>query len=248
MIDKKQSSQLNSVNLKQIDTSVVNWFKEKFPLVINSKKVDVVYATSERWARATKDKGFRDEKGTIILPLISIRRTTPDHMKERYAPESDETNITLIKRISTSPISENDRQSGEIGNRVQDELYVKTSDVPIYEILQYPFPSFSNLDYEIIIWTSYMTHQNIEQENILQEFRGGRQWFEIDNYKFFGEMKSITDESNLADFSDKEKIIKYNFKLVLQGYFVNKKELKLYRTSGNMKINIHETIVDKFPA
>ena len=58
MIDKKQSSQLNSVNLKQIDTSVVNWFKEKFPLVINSKKVDVVYATSERWARATKDKGF----------------------------------------------------------------------------------------------------------------------------------------------------------------------------------------------
>ncbi len=248
MIDKKLNSQLNNINLKQLDTAIVNWFKNDHALIINSKKVDVVYATSERWARAQRDKGFRDEKGTLILPLISIRRTTPDHMKERYAPDSDETNITLTRRISTSPISNNDRQPGEIGNRTQDELYVKTSDAPIYEVLQYPFPSFTNLDYEIIIWTSYMTHQNIEQENILQEFRGGRQWFEIDNYRFFGEMKSITDQSNLEDFSDKEKIIKYNFKLVLQGYFVNKKDLKIYRTSGNVRIGISESIVEKFPA
>ena len=117
---------------------------------------------------------------------------------------------------------------------------MKAADDVVYEIIQIEFPSFENLDYEITIWTSYMTHKNLNQENIYKEFRGGRQWFHVDDYFFFGKMGAAQDQSNLDDFSSKEKVIKYKFSLALQAYFVDKSKVKIFRTSGNTKIKISE--------
>jgi len=100
LIDKRQSAQLDDITLKKIDQSIVNWFNRDFPITIDGRQVPVIYATAERWARAQKEKGFRDEGGVLILPLVSVRRTIPDHHVERYVPDSDETNITLVRRIS----------------------------------------------------------------------------------------------------------------------------------------------------
>jgi len=237
LIDKSRDSQIHEINLKSIDQSVVRWWQKDFPVVINGKNVPVIYATAERWAKAQIDKGFRDESGILILPIVSIRRTTPDHLKERYVPANTDTNITLTRRIATTPLSETERQSS-VYSRVADPDYVKSADDVIYEIVQIEFPSFVNLDYEITIWTSYMSHQNLNQENIYKEFRGGRQYFHVDDYFFFGKLGSTQDQSNLDEFSDKEKIIKYKFNLALQAYFVDKSKVKIFRTAGNTKINI----------
>ena len=111
----------------------------------------------------------------------------------------------------------------------------------VYEVIQIEFPSFVNLDYEITVWTSYMTHQNLNQENIYKEFRGGRQYFHVDDYFFFGKMNTAAqDQSNLDDFSDKEKVIKYKFSLALQAYFVDKSKVKIFRTSGNVKVQVSD--------
>jgi hypothetical protein len=237
LIDKSRDSQVHDIQLKAIDRSVVNWWEKDFPVIINGKNVPVIYATAERWAKAQIDKGFRDESGILILPIISIRRTTPDHHKERYVPANTDTNITLTRRVATTPLSETERQSS-VYSRVADPDYIKSADDVVYEIVQIEFPSFVNLDYEITVWTSYMSHQNLNQENIYKEFRGGRQWFHVDDYFFFGKMGTAQDQSNLDEFSDKEKIIKYKFNLALQAYFVDKSKVKIFRTAGNTKINI----------
>jgi hypothetical protein len=242
ILDKALSYQLNELTLKSLDKSIVKWFEEDHPITVNDKKVPVIYATSERWARAQKQKGFRDEKGSLILPLVSIRRGEPVAQKERYAPQSDETNITYLVRISTDPIS-NARQAAIVdrANFHQDAEYLKQSDDVVYEILQVAFPSFTNLSYDVTIWTSYMTHSNIEQENVFIQFGGGRQVFSVDNYFFFGRLNSVNDQSNLDDFSDREKIIKHVYRLELFAYLISKDTMKRSRTISNIKINIHET-------
>lgn len=239
LIDNSRDSQIHEINLKSIDQSVVRWWQKDYPVVINGKNVPVVYATSERWSKAQNDKGFRDESGVLILPIVSIRRTTPDANKERFIPANTDTNITLTRRIAITPLSETERQSA-VFSKIPDPDYLKAADDIVYEVVQIEFPSFVNLDYEIIVWTSYMTHQNLNQENIYKEFRGGRQWFYVDDYFFFGKMGPAQDQSNLGDFSDKEKIIKYKFSLALQAYFVDKSKVKIFRTSGNSKITVSE--------
>ena len=252
VLDKKlQDIQLEDINLKVLDQAIVKWFSEDYPIVINGVKTPVIYATAERWARAQNQKGFRDESGVLILPLVSIRRTTPSSIPERYAPEHDETNITLMRRVATLPTDSSERQPAQQGWRLVDKgirdihggtFFTKTADETVYEILQIPFPSFVNLNYEVVIWTSYMTHQNLQQENIYQEFRGGRQWFFYNNYFFYGTLVgSGSDRSNLDEFSEKEKIIKYSFTLLLQAYLIDRSKVKSYRTSSNVRMTFKET-------
>ena len=238
ILDKRPSPQLDNITLKQIDQSVINWFNNDFPIHIDTRKVPVIYATAERWARAQKEKGFRDEGGILILPLISVRRTTPDHQVERYVPNTDETNITLIRRVSTTPISSNDPQPSIIDNKQADPIYQRVADKRVYKTLQIPFPSFVNLDYDVTVWTSYMTHQNLEQENIYREWKGGRTWVKVNDYYFFAQLKSSSDQSNLDDFSDKEKIIRYSFKLLVQAYLIDRTKIKAFRSSANTRMNL----------
>jgi len=56
-------------------------------------------------------------------------------------------------------------------------------------------------------------------------------------------MKSAADMSNLDDFSDKEKIIRYRFSLALQAYFIDRDKIKSFRTSTNVKVNLSETSI-----
>lgn len=237
--DKPLAFQLGEINLKDIDESVVNWFKRDYPVVINGNQVPVIYATAERWARVQKEKGFRDEKGSLMLPLISIRRSTPSPRKERYAAQGDETNFTVVRRLATNPTDES-KQPAEQNRKVADPMYLKTNDSPIYEVVQIPFPSFVNVEYEIMVWTSYLSHQNILDENVFKNFKGGRQWMYVNDYFFFTTSDSTTDNSNFEDFSDKERIIKYTFKFTVHAYFIDKKEAISFRTPGNVKIRFSE--------
>ena len=247
IISNPRNTQLNPVLLRDLDKSIRDWFEKDFPIVIEGRQVPVLYMTQERWRQMQNPDGkksdVRDEKGQLILPLVSVRRTDPSHTTERYAPQSDETNLTYYRRVATDPVDSNARQAGNFTAKKPSWPYLKTKDEVVYEILQINYPSFVNLNYEVIVWTSYMNHQNIEQENIFMQFKGGRQYFKFHNYLFFGLLKSTTDESNLKDFTNKEKIIKTNFKLELQAYLIDTKDIKISRSSSNFKINIKEETI-----
>lgn len=247
IVDNPKNVQLNPLLLKNLDMAVRDWFDKEYPITIDSRQVPVLYMTQERWKQMQSPDGtkgdVRDEKGQLILPLVSVRRTSPDTTVVRYAPRVSETDLTYYRRIATDPTNGNARQPGNFSARTPSYPYLKTKDNVVYETLKIPYPSFVNLNYEIIVWTSYMSHQNIEQENIFQEFAGGRQYFKIHNYLFLGLLKNINDQSNLNDFTNKEKIIKYQFNLELQAYLIDTKNVKITRTTGNFKMEITEDII-----
>lgn len=77
-----------SSNLRDIDQALFNLFDKEigFQVTQNSQiqKVPVIYAGSERWSFNKLNKPLRDRDGTLIIPLISIRRTDIDQKEEQY--------------------------------------------------------------------------------------------------------------------------------------------------------------------
>ena len=68
-----------AITLKDIDTSVMNHIKNIMkPTVREANEiisVPVLYANEERWKAVRKNGVLRDKNGSVMLPLIIIRRT-----------------------------------------------------------------------------------------------------------------------------------------------------------------------------
>ena len=66
--------------LEDIDKALFDLFDKEIQFSISqkseSRKVPVVFATGERFALIKRKKPLKDENGALILPLISIRRTS----------------------------------------------------------------------------------------------------------------------------------------------------------------------------
>ena len=68
--------------LEDIDRALFNLFDKELQFSIDqrgeSRKVPVIFATGERFALIKRREPLRDENEALILPLISIRRTSID--------------------------------------------------------------------------------------------------------------------------------------------------------------------------
>ena len=68
-----------SVTLKDIDTAVLSHVKNVMKPTIREAneviKVPVLWANEERWKNVRKNGAIRDKNGSLILPIIMIRRT-----------------------------------------------------------------------------------------------------------------------------------------------------------------------------
>jgi hypothetical protein len=66
--------------LTDVDRALFNFFDKELKLTVRNeksgetKKAPVIFATGERWALFKKERPFRDNNQTIILPLVAIRR------------------------------------------------------------------------------------------------------------------------------------------------------------------------------
>lgn len=74
-----------SCGIEDVDRALFNLFdkKVKFAVTRNNStvKVPVIFAVGERFAVVKKKKPIRDKQGVLILPLISIRRTSINQSK-----------------------------------------------------------------------------------------------------------------------------------------------------------------------
>ena len=81
--------------LEDIDRALFNLFDKELQFSIEqkgaSRKVPVIFATGERFALIKRREPLRDENEALILPLISIRRTSIDQSagSERLADTGD---------------------------------------------------------------------------------------------------------------------------------------------------------------
>lgn len=102
---------------------------------------------------------------------------------------------------------------------------------PVEEYITIPFPDFSTLFYEITIWAQYQTQMNSILEKIFYNYDyhdSFVMWSEFDEktkkgngYRFVGFRDgNVTPQSNVEEFSDSERVIKYVYTIKVPAYLI----------------------------
>lgn len=125
--------EIPAVGLEDVDVAIYNLFDKDNPLYILSrdedntqqyqKKVPVVFATGERFALRERREPIRDKSGAIILPVVSIRRTSLSQAKENMGSAiGQDTGDFVIKKRLSSKDPQYQNIINKIGLKNQDNV------------------------------------------------------------------------------------------------------------------------------
>jgi len=214
------------VGLLDVDASIMYYFNNVIkPTVIEQGeevKVPLMYANPERWATIRKQGFLRDSKRQVITPVIAFKRTSMAKRTEIAVDKLDANDPKLFYSFEKKYSSQNryNRFSTDQGILPQRELY------------NVAMPDYVTLNYECVIWTSYIEQMNkiIEKVN----WADGSYWGEPGKLKFQSNIESFEDSTEMGEG---ERFIKTTFSLQLYGYLVPE--------SFNDKINTQKFITPK---
>jgi hypothetical protein len=241
-----------------IDKSVKRLFNEtiKFPTKAMkgvSKKYSLTkpmvnVAGGDKSALAKKIEPLRADDGALILPAISIRRTSIDYslavqnsrgitsgtgeivVKVGLDSERDPLYQNLINKLGlknrpTGPTSRRrSRQNrNDLSIREGSFLDPKTADNTL-EYLVMPSPTFVDVSYEIVLWTENILSMNSLLECILAAKLPLDNGFVLAtdaNYWFVGYLgDQISMEDNFEDYTENEKIVKTRLELKVKAFLL----------------------------
>jgi hypothetical protein len=228
--DAKGSYSIKPVTLEVVDQAIVDYFDKRLSTTVDTErgrvKVPVIFASGERWKLIRDNKGLRDENGTLILPLISVRRTNIDRTPGQHALAQETSHIVVRKEIHAKTAN-----MQTLVKARQTAGFPESKREPVYEYLTIPFPDFATVYYEIIIWTQYQTQMNEVLEKIFYnydhmdsfvmpvEYDGHKR--KGNSYYFVGFRDgSVVPQSNVEEFTNQERIIKYSYSIRVPAYFM----------------------------
>jgi hypothetical protein len=219
------------------------------------KKAPVIWAGSERAHNIKNDNINRDLTGMIVLPVISIERTSVEKdEKARVIPWSklDPINdlkggFLTINRVIQQDKTRNFANADAFRRRGQKNfpLYKgkggKNSKI-VYETVTIPIPIYVNVGYDIVLRTEYQEQMNdllvpfIRISNahtrVLIEHNSNR--YEA----FVGE--KYTMENNISSYKEEERKYETTVKLNVFGYLIgdgkNQKQPRVVRRENAVQI------------
>ena len=200
-----------SVTLKDIDTTIISHIKNVLKPTIKESseiiKVPVIYGNEERWANYRRRGVVRDKNGSLILPLIMLKRT--EIAKNTISGQGFEhdvsgENIQVVRGSTWSKDNQYDR------------FKVQTGMMPVYENIVTGMPDYTDITYEFVLWTNF-----IEQMNPLVEIfvaQSNTYWGDSEQYKFLCTIDTISDASEMS--VDGERMIKSTFSIITKSYLL----------------------------
>ena len=199
-----------SITLKDIDTSIISYIKNVIkPTVQESNeqvKVTVMYGNEERWKAVRKRGVLRDKKGSLILPLIMLKRIAVEKSDMIPGYEHD------IRRKYTEVV----RKSGWSKENRYSRFSVQNDDLPVYENLVTTIPNYVNITYEFVLWTNFIEQMNPLVESFMEYDK--TYWGDKDTYRFVSNLDSVSDASEMNQ--DGERFIKSTFNVVTKAYLL----------------------------
>ena len=202
-----------SIGLKEIDTAVIkhirNIMKPKVREQNETISVPILYGNEERWNSVKTRGALRDKNGTIILPIMVIKRTSVGFDEAMPMSFDNDVQGKFISVIRSS--------SGWSKNNRYDRFAVLTGQKPVQEFVKTGMPDFVVCNYSIVMMTSY-----IEQMNDLNGL-----WMEHletyfgdpTTYRFLSALSGeISNEIEME--SQGERMIKNEFNMTIKGYII----------------------------
>lgn len=260
--DKKGRYEIKPATLETVDGAVLDYFDKKLKITVDTddkegerKKVPVVFAIGERWHLVRDRRAIRDQNGTLILPLITIRRLEIDRTPGQWGMAQEVPYIVVSNEIH--------EKNSNIMNLVQarrNRFFVEPKKPILREYLTIPFPDFATIYYEITIWAQFQTQMNEILEKIFYhydhldsfvmpvEYDGDKP--KGSGYYFVGFRDGdVTPESNMEEFSDQERVIRYTYTIKSSAYLMpdpKDSPLAYGKDRGESPADTGKFIINKF--
>ena len=212
------------------------------------KKPFVIFAVGERYANAKKLRPPRDTNAALLLPAISIRRTSFDQTKDditgrgmnqhtgnitikRRLDESDRDYQNLLNKIGLENMTnmpstrrEDAGEEKETTETRQGAYLDSRLGNNVWEIISIPQPQFFTTTYEVTFWTSYALHMNMLIEQMVSNYLPQGKMFQLKTDKGYWFMSYVDDQiqsaDNFVDYKEQERLVRYTFNMRVKGYIL----------------------------
>ena len=216
--DKDEIKNISN-SIIDMDGAIMYYFNEVIkPTVVENKetiKVPVMYASPERWVSVQKMGFMRDKRQQIITPVIVFRRT---------GMEKNE-NIPINKLDANKPQNFQTLEQKYSQSNRYDQFSRTVGITPNKEYFNVVVPDYVTLNYEFIIWTSYIEQMNKLIERI--NYTDNAYWGEPGKMRFRSRIESFSDASEM---DAGERLVRTNFSVQLYGYIIPE-EFNRYQTT-----------------
>jgi hypothetical protein len=181
---------------------------------------------------------FREQPSYIIKKRLSHRDREYQNIINKQGLMNQD-NVSSRKHfISEDIVPGNDAQPGTKTSRRNgqgisfiangDKITLKDKiENNIFEIIELPYPEFISISYDVIFWTQYLAQSNQMMETLLLNFEGQGEEITMKTqagFELVAFFKSpFSNNSNLDNYSDDERIIKHSISFTVPGYILNPK-------------------------
>jgi hypothetical protein len=235
--------------LETIDGAMLQFLDDELNLSVTSntgfKKVPVLWVTAERAYQLKHNKDLRDSEETLILPLITINRSSvtkePDFRGSVFAnlyPTNDAKGgtITVARQINQKKTAEfqnayaqrrygiNNKVAGKMLNTNKRNMSTQRA---VYETITIPLPVWVKVTYEITARTEYQQQLNELITPFLTVPGNSRTPKRIHNEGHFYEVfvdGGFADGSNKADLGMKQRNYETTLTVEVLGYLMGEGE------------------------
>jgi hypothetical protein len=281
--DKNVASHLEEIefapsNLETIDGAMLRFIDEDLNLSVTSNKgftkVPVLWVTAERAYQIKQNKDIRDSEETLILPLITINRSSvvkePNFRGTVYAniyPEPDAKGgvITIARQINQKKTAEFENAAASRARGINGDVATKSKNTnkrnmsaskTVYETITIPLPVWVKVSYEISLRTEYQQQLNSLISPFFTISGNSRMPKRIENEGHFYEVfidGSFADASNKAALGMKQRNYETTVKIDVLGYLVgegeNQEKPKIVRRQNavEFKIGRERTVMGDIP-
>lgn len=240
--DIPEDFELPPCGIEDVDRAMFKLFNEDIPLYWTKddelKKIPIIFGAGERAFLLRRKEPIRDQQGALILPLISILRTTISHetaqgigpgngeltIKKRLAPEDREwKKLNNYQNLQNSPETFGETGKGNSSEK-SNSLGLDPSS-SIWEVITIPIPRFYKATYEITFWAQYQSQMNHMIEAFLSSYNiRSAQSFRIESPKGYWFVATTEDElrleNNIDDYTDDERRLQCVITMNVNGYIV----------------------------
>jgi hypothetical protein len=206
---KGETSKTYSVGIKDIDEAVFYYFNNVIqPFVFQNgerRAVPIIYGNPERWKSYQRDGYYRDKGGSVMLPIIVIKRDTI--AKDRS---------TYNKLDSNSPNLYGTFQKGFNPKNTYNNFNLLNNRVPTKQFNTVVVPDYLDITYSCIVQTYYMEQLNKIIESV--EYASDSYWGNPERFKFNARVNSFSTAAEIT--AGQDRLVKSNFDINLRGYIV----------------------------